>query len=125
MQIQAAAAQNRPQPPVPLATLQKPTVSRKRNKKKKATPKTVEPLAVKQKAGSGENGRKLPANLDRLSVEAAEASLKTEPPVAGFGIVLESSSSDEKSRRPTPPPLPDRTVALAVVSQLCRPFFRS
>uniref|UniRef100_A0A2D4MC18 BEN domain-containing protein n=1 Tax=Micrurus spixii TaxID=129469 RepID=A0A2D4MC18_9SAUR len=94
MQIQAAAAQNRPQPPVPLATLQKSTVSRKRNKKKKVTPKTVEPLAVKQKAGAGENGRKLPANLDRLSVEAAEASLKTEPPIAGFGIVLESSSSD-------------------------------
>ncbi|XP_026549668.1 BEN domain-containing protein 7-like, partial [Notechis scutatus] len=97
MQIQAAA-QDRPQPLVPLATLPKSTVSRKRNKKKKATPKTVKPLAVKQEPGPGENSRKLPANLDRLSVEAAEASVKTEPLVSGFGIVLESSSSDVSGR---------------------------
>ncbi|XP_070802918.1 BEN domain-containing protein 7 isoform X2 [Pituophis catenifer annectens] len=93
MQIQAAA-QNRQQPPVPLATLQKSTVSRKRNKKKKAAPKTVEPLTVKQKSGAVENDRKLPANSNRLSMEGADSSLKTDPPVSGFGIVLESSSSD-------------------------------
>ncbi|XP_032077356.1 BEN domain-containing protein 7 isoform X3 [Thamnophis elegans] len=94
MQIQAAAAQSRPQPPVPPATLQKPTVSRKRNKKKKAAPKTVEPLTVKQKPGTVEDDRKSLANSGRLSVEGAESALKTEPPVSGFGIVLESSSSD-------------------------------
>ncbi|XP_032077355.1 BEN domain-containing protein 7 isoform X2 [Thamnophis elegans] len=93
MQIQAAA-QSRPQPPVPPATLQKPTVSRKRNKKKKAAPKTVEPLTVKQKPGTVEDDRKSLANSGRLSVEGAESALKTEPPVSGFGIVLESSSSD-------------------------------
>ncbi|XP_070611114.1 BEN domain-containing protein 7 isoform X2 [Erythrolamprus reginae] len=94
MQIQAAA-QNRPQPPVPLTTLQKSTVTRKRNKKKKAAPKTVEPLNVKQKPGAVENDRKLPASSERLSLEgAAGSALKTEPPASGFGIVLESSSSD-------------------------------
>ncbi|KAM3832501.1 BEN domain-containing protein 7 isoform 1-T1 [Vipera latastei] len=95
MQIQAAAAQNRQQPPVPPATLQKSTISRKRNKKKKTPPKTLESLSVKQKAAAVENDRKSSPNSDRPSVPAvAESSLKTEPQVSGFGIVLESSSSD-------------------------------
>ncbi|KAG8142564.1 hypothetical protein E2320_005788 [Naja naja] len=99
MQIQAAAAQNRPQPPVPPATLQKSTVSRKRNKKKKVTPKTVGPLAVKQKPGPGENGRKLSANSDRLSMEAAEASVKMEPLpevqlAEGFDVFMPKSQLD-------------------------------
>ncbi|KAL7982768.1 hypothetical protein Chor_010366 [Crotalus horridus] len=65
MQIQAAAAQNRQQPSVPPATLQKSTISRKRNKKKKTPPKTVEPLSVKQKAGALANDKKLSPNSDR------------------------------------------------------------
>ncbi|XP_063164271.1 BEN domain-containing protein 7 [Candoia aspera] len=94
MQIQAVAAQNRQQPPVPLVSSQKSTVSRKRNKKKKVLPKTVEPLTVNKKLSAVQNEKKLPANSDRSSVQVAESSLKLEPQVSGFGIVLESSSSD-------------------------------
>ncbi|XP_061438257.1 BEN domain-containing protein 7 isoform X2 [Rhineura floridana] len=94
MQIQAVAAQNRQQPPVPLICAQKSTLSRKRNKKKKMSPKTSEPLTVNKKPGTVESGKKLLANSGRSSVEAAESSSKLESQVSGFGIILESSSSD-------------------------------
>lgn len=69
-------------------------MSRKRNKKKKLPPKTIEPLTVNKKPNTLENDKKLPTHPERSSVEAAESSLKLEPQVSGFGIVLESSSSD-------------------------------
>ncbi|XP_060634208.2 BEN domain-containing protein 7 isoform X2 [Anolis sagrei] len=94
MQIQAAAAQNRQQPLVPLVSAQKSALARKRNKKKKFLPKTIEPLAVNKKPNTVEHESKLSANSERSSGETAESSLKLEPQVSGFGIVLESSSSD-------------------------------
>ncbi|XP_044279238.1 BEN domain-containing protein 7 isoform X1 [Varanus komodoensis] len=94
MQIQAVAAQNRQQPPVPLVCAQKSTMSRKRNKKKKNSPKTIESLTVNRKLSTAENEKKLPASSERSSTEVTESSLKLEPQVSGFGIVLESSSSD-------------------------------
>ncbi|XP_054844192.1 BEN domain-containing protein 7 [Eublepharis macularius] len=94
MQIQAVAAQNRQQSSVPLVNAQKSTVSRKRNKKKKLPPKTIEPLTVNKKPSTVENEKKLPANAARPGTEASESSLKLEPQVSGFGIVLESSASD-------------------------------
>ncbi|XP_034983019.1 BEN domain-containing protein 7 isoform X2 [Zootoca vivipara] len=94
MQIQAVAAQNRQPPPVPLVCTQKSTLSRKRNKKKKIPPKTIEPLTVNKKPSAAENEKKLSANSEISSAEAAESSSKLESQVSGFGIVLESSSSD-------------------------------
>ncbi|XP_053112782.1 BEN domain-containing protein 7 isoform X1 [Hemicordylus capensis] len=94
MQIQAVAAQNRQQPPAPLVCAQKSTISRKRNKKKKIPPKAVEPLTVNKKLSTAENEKKLTVNSEKSNLEAAESSLKSEPQVSGFGIVLESSSSD-------------------------------
>ncbi|XP_066490517.1 BEN domain-containing protein 7 [Tiliqua scincoides] len=94
MQIQAVAAQNRQQPPVPLVCAQKSTMSRKRNKKKKMSPKTLELLTVNKKPSTVESEKKLPASSEKSSSKAAESSLKLEPQVSGFGIVLESSSSD-------------------------------
>ncbi|XP_044279243.1 BEN domain-containing protein 7 isoform X2 [Varanus komodoensis] len=88
------AAQNRQQPPVPLVCAQKSTMSRKRNKKKKNSPKTIESLTVNRKLSTAENEKKLPASSERSSTEVTESSLKLEPQVSGFGIVLESSSSD-------------------------------
>ncbi|XP_062839633.1 BEN domain-containing protein 7 isoform X2 [Anolis carolinensis] len=94
MQIQAAAAQNRQQPSVPLVSAQKSALARKRNKKKKFLPKTIEPPAVNKKPNTVDHEKKLSANTERSSVDAAEFSLKLEPQVSGFGIILESSSSD-------------------------------
>ncbi|XP_048356425.1 BEN domain-containing protein 7 [Sphaerodactylus townsendi] len=92
MQIQAVAAQNRQQPPIPLVSAQKSTTTtRKRNKKRKLPPKTIEPLTVNKKPSTVENVKKLSANTER---GASESSLKLEPQVSGFGIVLESSASD-------------------------------
>ncbi|XP_049670083.1 BEN domain-containing protein 7 isoform X2 [Accipiter gentilis] len=94
MQIQAVGTQNRQQPPVPLICAQKSTISRKRNKKKKLPLKTVEPITVNKKPNSAENEKKLSANSERSSLQAIEPSLKPETPVSGFGIILESASSD-------------------------------
>ncbi|XP_015272721.1 PREDICTED: BEN domain-containing protein 7 isoform X1 [Gekko japonicus] len=94
MQIQAVAAQNRHQPSIPLVSAQKSTVSRKRNKKRKLPPKTIEPLTVNKKPSTIENEKKLSAKAERSSLEASESSLKLEPQVSGFGIVLDSSASD-------------------------------
>uniref|UniRef100_A0A8D0GB85 BEN domain containing 7 n=1 Tax=Sphenodon punctatus TaxID=8508 RepID=A0A8D0GB85_SPHPU len=94
MQIQAVATQNRQQPTVPLICAQRSTVSRKRNKKKKLPPKTVEPVTVNKKSSTVENEKKLPANSERSSLQVAEHALKVETQVSGFGIVLESPSSD-------------------------------
>ncbi|KAM9634252.1 BEN domain-containing protein 7 isoform 2-T2 [Morphnus guianensis] len=94
MQIQAVGTQNRQQPPVPLICAQKSTISRKRNKKKKLPLKTVEPITMNKKPNSAENEKKLSANSERSSLQAVEPSLKPETPVSGFGIILESASSD-------------------------------
>ncbi|XP_010193269.1 PREDICTED: BEN domain-containing protein 7, partial [Mesitornis unicolor] len=94
MQIQAVGTQNRQQPPVPLICAQKSTISRKRNKKKKLPLKTVEPIAMSKKPSTAESEKKLSANSERLSLQAVEPSLKPETPVSGFGIILESASSD-------------------------------
>ncbi|KAH0616427.1 hypothetical protein JD844_027515 [Phrynosoma platyrhinos] len=90
MQIQAVAAQNRQQPSVPLICAQKSALSRKRNKKKKLPPKTIETLTVNKKPNTVEHEKKLPASSEKSNGET----LKLEPQVSGFGIVLESSSSD-------------------------------
>ncbi|XP_010169174.2 BEN domain-containing protein 7, partial [Antrostomus carolinensis] len=94
MQIQAAGTQNRQQPPVPLICAQKSTISRKRNKKKKLPLKTVEPIAMNKKPNAAENEKKLSANSERSSLQAVEPPQKPETPVSGFGIILESASSD-------------------------------
>ncbi|KAM6292165.1 BEN domain-containing protein 7 [Porphyrio hochstetteri] len=94
MQIQAVGTQNRQQPPVPLICTQKSTISRKRNKKKKMPLKTVEPVTTNKKPNAAENEKKLPANSEQLSLPELESPLKPETPVSGFGIILESASSD-------------------------------
>ncbi|XP_042847012.1 BEN domain-containing protein 7 isoform X2 [Panthera tigris] len=93
MQIQAAGAQNRQQPPISLMCSQRTAASRKRNKKKKVPPKTVEPLPVKQKAGV--LGTEKPAVASEQSgPPAAEHPSPGDSRVLGFGIVLESPASD-------------------------------
>ncbi|XP_040307325.1 BEN domain-containing protein 7 isoform X5 [Herpailurus yagouaroundi] len=93
MQIQAAGAQNRQQPPISLMCSQRTAASRKRNKKKKVPPKTVEPLPVKQKAGV--SGTEKPAVASEQSgPPAAEHPSPGDSRVLGFGIVLESPASD-------------------------------
>ncbi|XP_053941156.1 BEN domain-containing protein 7 isoform X3 [Cuculus canorus] len=94
MQSQAVGTQNRQQPPVPLICTQKSTISRKRNKKKKPPLKTIEPITMNKKPNATENEKKLSANSERSSLQAVEPPLKLETPVSGFGIVLESASSD-------------------------------
>ncbi|XP_074920382.1 BEN domain-containing protein 7 isoform X1 [Chelonoidis abingdonii] len=94
MQIQAVCTQNRQQPPIPLICAQKSTISRKRNKKKKLPQKTHEPINVNKKPSTVEKEKKLSANSERSSLQAAEHTLKPETHVSGFGIILESSSSD-------------------------------
>ncbi|XP_074980641.1 BEN domain-containing protein 7 isoform X6 [Caretta caretta] len=99
MQIQAAVfpsvgTQNRQQPPIPLICAQKSTISRKRNKKKKLPQKTLEPITMNKKPSTVEKEKKLSANSERSSLQAAEHTLKPETHVSGFGIILESSSSD-------------------------------
>ncbi|XP_044916822.1 BEN domain-containing protein 7 isoform X4 [Felis catus] len=96
MQIQAAGAQNRQQPPISLMCSQRTAASRKRNKKKKVPPKTVEPLPVKQKAGV--LGTEKPAVASEQSgPPAAEHPSPGDSRVLGFGIVLESPASDPES----------------------------
>ncbi|XP_064512546.1 BEN domain-containing protein 7 isoform X2 [Pseudopipra pipra] len=94
MQIQTVGTQNRQQPPVPLICAQKSTISRKRNKKRKLPLKTIEPVAMSKKPSAAENEKKLSANSERLSLQAIEPAPKPEGPVSGFGIILESASSD-------------------------------
>ncbi|XP_073184831.1 selenide, water dikinase 1 isoform X5 [Lepidochelys kempii] len=94
MQIQAVGTQNRQQPPIPLICAQKSTISRKRNKKKKLPQKTLEPITMNKKPSTVEKEKKLSANSERSSLQAAEHTLKPETHVSGFGIILESSSSD-------------------------------
>lgn len=94
MQIQAVGTQNRQQPPVPLICAQKSTISRKRNKKKKLPLKPVEPIPMNKKPNSAENEKKPLANSERSSLQEVEPPPKQEPPLSGFGIILESASSD-------------------------------
>lgn len=86
--------QNRQQPPVPLICAQKATISRKRNKKKKLPQKTFEPITVNKKSSTVENEKKLSTNSEKSSLHTAEPALKPETPISGFGIILESPSSD-------------------------------
>ncbi|KAI1239496.1 hypothetical protein IHE44_0012621 [Lamprotornis superbus] len=86
--------QNRQQPPVPLICAQKSTISRKRNKKRKVPLKAVETVTMNKKPSSPENEKRLTANSEQSSLPAIEPPLKPETPVSGFGIILESASSD-------------------------------
>ncbi|XP_034785870.1 BEN domain-containing protein 7 isoform X3 [Pan paniscus] len=94
MQIQAVGTQNRQQPPISLICSQRTAVSRKRNKKKKVPPKTVEPLTVKQKPSGSEMEKKSVVASELSALQAAEHTSPEESRVLGFGIVLESPSSD-------------------------------
>ncbi|XP_029811002.1 BEN domain-containing protein 7 isoform X8 [Suricata suricatta] len=94
MQIQAAGAQNRQQPPISLICAQRTAVSRKRNKKKKVPSKTVEPLPVKQKAGAL-GPEKTAVASEQSGPPAAEHPCPGDSRVLGFGIVLESPASDK------------------------------
>ncbi|XP_077025506.1 BEN domain-containing protein 7 isoform X4 [Tamandua tetradactyla] len=94
MQIQAVGTQNRQQPPVSLICSQRAAVSRKRNKKKKVPPKTVEPLTVKQKPNVLEMEKKPAVASAQSALHAAEHGPTEENRALGFGIVLESPSSD-------------------------------
>ncbi|XP_006877693.1 PREDICTED: BEN domain-containing protein 7-like [Chrysochloris asiatica] len=95
MQIQAVGTQNRQQPPISLICSQRTAVSRKRNKKKKVPPKTVEPLTVKQKPSVLDIEKKTTVASEQQSdLQAAERNSIEENHVLGFGIVLESPSSD-------------------------------
>lgn len=96
MQIQAVGTQNRQQPPISLICSQRTAVSRKRNKKKKVPPKSAEPVTVKQKSGVAEMEKKPAAGApEQSSVQATtERSCSEQNRVLGFGIVIESPSSD-------------------------------
>ncbi|KAF5928703.1 hypothetical protein HPG69_008491 [Diceros bicornis minor] len=94
MQIQAVGTQNRQQPPISLICSQRTAVSRKRNKKKKVPPKTVEPLTVKQKPSVLETEKKTAVASEQSGLQAAKHTSTGENHVLGFGIVLESPSSD-------------------------------
>ncbi|XP_075853767.1 BEN domain-containing protein 7 isoform X5 [Microcebus murinus] len=94
MQIQAVGTQNRQQPPISLICSQRTAVSRKRNKKKKVAPKTVEPLTVKQKPSVSEIEKKTAVASEQSGLHAAERAPTEDSHVVGFGIVLESPSSD-------------------------------
>nr|XP_020736980.1 BEN domain-containing protein 7 isoform X1 [Odocoileus virginianus texanus] len=94
MQIQAVGTQNRQQPPISLICSQRTAVSRKRNKKKKVPPKTVEPLTVKQKPSALEAEKKAAGAPENSSLPTAEHPSPGENHILGFGIVLESPASD-------------------------------
>ncbi|KAL6077246.1 hypothetical protein STEG23_037701, partial [Scotinomys teguina] len=95
MQFQAVGTQNRQQPPISLICSQRTAVSRKRNKKKKVLPKTVEPVTVRPKPNPLETEKKPAAISTRPSgLQATEHTSTEESHVLGFGIVLESPSSD-------------------------------
>ncbi|XP_056364776.1 BEN domain-containing protein 7 isoform X3 [Oenanthe melanoleuca] len=94
MQLQTVGTQNRQQPPVPLICAQKSSMSRKRNKKRKLPLKAVETVTMNKKPSSPENEKRLTANSEPSSLPAIEPPLKPETPGSGFGIILESASSD-------------------------------
>ncbi|XP_077879629.1 BEN domain-containing protein 7 isoform X6 [Ictidomys tridecemlineatus] len=95
MQIQAVGTQNRQQPPISLICSQRTAVSRKRNKKKKVPPRTVEPVTVKQKPSVLDIEKKPAAGaLEHSGPQASELTSTKDSHVLGFGIVLESPSSD-------------------------------
>ncbi|KAM6215598.1 BEN domain-containing protein 7 isoform 1-T1 [Rhynchocyon petersi] len=94
MQIQAVGTQNRQQAPISLICSQRTAVSRKRNKKKKVPPKTVEPLTVKQNPSVLENEETTPVASEQSGRHAAEHTSAEESRVLGFGIVLDSPASD-------------------------------
>nr|XP_031300392.1 BEN domain-containing protein 7 isoform X2 [Camelus dromedarius] len=94
MQIQAVGTQNRQQPPISLICSQRTAVSRKRNKKKKVAPKTAEPLTVKQKPGVLESEKKTALAPENPSLPATEHTPSGENHILGFGIIVESPSSD-------------------------------
>uniref|UniRef100_A0A8C3VXA9 BEN domain containing 7 n=1 Tax=Catagonus wagneri TaxID=51154 RepID=A0A8C3VXA9_9CETA len=93
MQIQAVGTQNRQQPPISLICSQRTAVSRKRNKKKKVPPKPAEPVTVKQKPSVLE-AEKTAGAPQNPGLPAAEHPSPGENHILGFGIVLESPSSD-------------------------------
>lgn len=95
IQIQAVGTQNRQQPPISLICSQRTGVSRKRTKKKKVPPKTVEPLTVKQKPSVLEIEKTMTAVAsEQAGLQATEHTSTGENRVLGFGIVLESPASD-------------------------------
>ncbi|XP_047595764.1 BEN domain-containing protein 7 isoform X9 [Lutra lutra] len=94
MQIQAVGTQNRQQPPISLICSQRTAVNRKRNKKKKVPPKTVEPLTVRQKPGVLEMEKKTAGASEQPGSQTAEPPSAGENRVLGFGIILESPASD-------------------------------
>lgn len=49
---------------------------------------------MNKKPNPAENEKKLSANSEQSSLQAIETPLKPETPVSGFGIILESASSD-------------------------------
>ncbi|XP_057587601.1 BEN domain-containing protein 7 isoform X6 [Hippopotamus amphibius kiboko] len=97
MQIQAVGTQNRQQPPISLICSQRTAVARKRNKKKKVPPKTVEPLTVKQKPSALEAEKKAAGAPENPGLPAAEHPSPGESRILGFGIVLQSPASDKCS----------------------------
>ncbi|XP_050006469.1 BEN domain-containing protein 7 isoform X2 [Alexandromys fortis] len=94
MQFQAVGTQNRQQPPISLICSQRTAVSRKRNKKKKVLPKTVGPVTVKPKPGPLEVEKPAAVATRPSGLQATEHTSSEESHVLGFGIVLESPSSD-------------------------------
>ncbi|KAM4828551.1 BEN domain-containing protein 7 isoform 2-T2 [Thomomys bottae] len=96
MQIQAVGTQNRQQPPISLICSQRTAVSRKRTKKRKFPPKTMEAVTEKQKASVLEIDKKPASGASELQpgVPASQHTSSEENHVLGFGIVLESPSSD-------------------------------
>ncbi|XP_066241509.1 BEN domain-containing protein 7 isoform X3 [Saccopteryx leptura] len=94
MQMQAVGTQNRQQPPISLLCSQRTAVSHKRNKKKKMPPKTVEPLTVKQKSSGLETEKKTAVASGQSVLPEAERTTEGENHGLGFGIVLESPSTD-------------------------------
>ncbi|XP_075826568.1 BEN domain-containing protein 7 isoform X1 [Microtus pennsylvanicus] len=94
MQFQAVGTQNRQQPPISLICSQRTAVSRKRNKKKKVLPKTVEPVTVKPKPSPLEVEKPAAVATRPSGLQATEHTSSEENHVLGFGIVLESPSSD-------------------------------
>jgi hypothetical protein len=73
---------------------QRTAVSRKRNKKRKVPPKTVEPVTMKQKPSVLETEKPAAGTTEQPELQATECTSMEESRVLGFGIVLESPSSD-------------------------------
>ncbi|XP_042542216.1 BEN domain-containing protein 7 isoform X3 [Dipodomys spectabilis] len=96
MQIQAVGTQNRQQPPISLICSQRTAVSRKRTKKRKLPPKSMEAVTEKQKASVLEIETKPAAGASepQPGLPAPQHTSAEESHVLGFGIVLESPSSD-------------------------------